>query len=236
MRVSRAALLGKGQATLPGTTPVPATRAPRAPVAPIGPAPDLGRTVLAVDPANTCGWAVYQAGRLVSSGSVKGVDRQGGAKGVDVLGCWAVFRPLRDPAAPGVLVVEEQHPMPPPRAKSSPGEERDDDGEDKAAAVQMRGMTALLREVEARQTWETFAVLHGWTIVRVHPMSWQCAALSRRRGDRRADLKRRSIERAKLLGARPVDDNEADAVCIARWYLDGGRPPVKKPVRKPAGA
>lgn len=195
-----------------------------------------GLLVLGVDPANRCGWSAWMHGGRVGSGVVDSTDRQGGVRGVDVLACFRVFRQLqkdRSPDRPGVLVVESQHPIPDKRRKEEDAAAEGSD-EEKQRAVRMRGLEALMREVEARQTWEVFAEQFGWRIVRVHPATWQAACLSRKPGMKRPELKERSKLYARSLGVDPRDDNEADAVCIGYWWITGGDPPGKEPaVRRP---
>ena len=192
-----------------------------------------GLLVLAVDPANVCGWAAWRGGKILESGSVAAVERQGGAKGVDVLGCYRVFQSVRTrfcPFAdgkfdPGVLVVEEQHPMPPRQRKAD--EPVDEEADARVRGMQQRGMEGLLRQTEARQTWECWALLYGWQIVRVVPATWTYATLSRTRTMKRAELKERSILRAKSFGVRNPTEDEADAINIGSWWAAGGNPPTK---------
>jgi len=159
--------------------------------------------VLAVDPANRCGWSFWLHGALVASGVLPPVTRDGGAMGVDVKGSYRVFRQFQQQANAagekvGVLVVEQQFP------KGDMGQ-----------------FESLQREIEARQTWECWAVLHDWRIERVFPSTWQSATgLGRVRSDR----KRNSLVVAsKIVGRQVQDDNEADAVLLGSFAVRRAR-------------
>lgn len=189
--------------------------------------------VIGIDPANNCGWAAWHQGRVVATGTLRAVEREGGAEGVDVAGTWRVCRQLADqhPGVPVVMVLEDQHPLP---ARDLRGVQDDVEFE-KQRSIQYRGMDALVRQVEARQTWEVRAVDRGWRVVRVMPVTWQCALLSRKPGVKRDELKQRSFQYARACGVDAVDDNQADSVCVGAWWVQGGNPPEKKKKAKAAG-
>lgn len=244
-RISRGELLdGVGQPAFELTPGEPEPRRPhrktgaKAKVVPVGadrePDPSrFGVLIIAVDPANACGWSAWRDGVLLDSGVVESTERQGGVRGVDCPEVYRVFTRLRkkwSPDAPGVMVAESQHPLPDMAPKAGEGGEGEGDagkGKEKAQAVRMRGLEALMRCVEARQTWEAYSLLFGWTICRVHPASWTYAMLGRTRTMKRPELKERSLAYARSLGARPKDDNESDSVAIGHWYVTGGNPPSK---------
>lgn len=185
--------------------------------------------VIGVDPSNTPGYAAWKGGKLLESGSLPSVDRQGGVRGVDIRACWRTFSRLRKEYAgdePGVLVVENQYPI--PDRKPKPGEVVDSEGQEKQQAIKHRGLEALMREVECRAVWEAYVVPFGWDVIRPHPMSWQTAMLSRKPGMKRPEIKALSMAYARSLGARPADDDEADAINLSLWWCQGGNPPEKK--------
>ena len=190
-----------------------------------------GRAVLGIDPANNTGFCLYVEGRFVEDGTLRAVVRQGGAKGVDVIGSYRLFRQLREKYTkrpdgtyiPGTLVVEEQHPLP---ERHRPDETEEENVKQKSMAY--RGMESMFRQVEARQTLECWALLHGWDIERVNPSTWASATLGKKPGVLREELKKRSIARARSLGAKALDDNAADAVNLANWWVSGGQTPAER--------
>lgn len=162
--------------------------------------------ILAIDPATTSGWALWDDAVLVAWGEI---PRRKGETDLDV---HAYYRLLRAHGSPdgvasetGVMVIEEQF-----------------------AHGESEGFYGLVRIVEARASWEAFARVLGWRVERVAVPTWKSVLgllSGRKRGagkaEGRKEQKRRSVDLAReLAGERPVrGDNASDAILIGRWAV-----------------
>ena len=180
--------------------------------------------ILAVDPGESSGWAVWLCGELRAHGpAVLPIDRQ--------LGVTRAFSIARTHAVPLIVVAEKW------------GGRR---WNPKTARMERLGDEVLVGLGAHWGRWLEQLDLHGgytlgrskWPkIVRVLPTTWQPAMLGRGRSEQ---LKSASVTRATAqchahgLDRAPADDNVADAICIGEWACKATEVGALLPKRKAA--
>jgi len=177
--------------------------------------------ILAVDPGESSGWAVWLCGELRAHGpAVLPIDRQ--------LGVTRAFSIARTHAVPLIVVAEKWNAI--MRGRGAP----------RLSTDTLTGLGAHWGR------WLEQLDIHGgytlgrskWPkIVRVLPTTWQPAMLGRGRSEQ---LKSASVTRATAqchahgLDRAPADDNVADAICIGEWACKATEVGALLPKRKAA--
>lgn len=160
--------------------------------------------ILAVDPAATSGWAIFDCGLYYASGVAATAFERGAA--LELLNDVAPHR--RRVPANLLVVVEDWRIGRRPRRKG--------DGTDSGNW----SPTTLVRMGESRGRWLERAASAGIPeaqIVHVEPPTWRAvlAGMPRRSGEQ---AKASAVQLVRMRFSNQVEDeNEAEAVCIALW-------------------
>lgn len=73
-----------------------------------------------------------------------------------------------------------------------------------------------------RGRWEAEFSVRGVEPIKVNVATWRSGLFGRSAGRRREQFKSMAMLRARMLGARTSDHNEAEATCVAAWGVNSG--------------
>ena len=173
---------------------------------------DVTVLVVGCDPGTTSGWAAVVDGLLVASGTLE----------ADRMGLFRVLRDARDkhPADERHCVVEEQF-LPRQHATK---EGKAEATADEAVADVSNRFRAVAKVIQIRGWWEEAAALLGYQVAEpVLASAWQGPMGVIKLANMK--FKGQPVPRKKAarwlveqMTGRKMGADEADAVCIARWF------------------
>lgn len=165
----------------------------------------MARLILAVDPGETSGWCLmYDDQKVDCSGHLR-IDSTVGAKKLAVI----VLSAAHDGGCLD-MVIEDQH----------PGGYMDGKGQ-----YQRASFATTLALGRRRGQWEQSALENGMKLHAVKATVWQNALLKCGGRPDRATLKTLSQARAaRAAGVRHIEYDEADAICLALYWVTANPP------------